>query len=111
MPSNFPLGMFAEAGYRGGEIALQPGDRLVIITDGMRERNAANLDLPAALRSIAGLHPREAVRALADAVLEIAGPMLADDATLLMLDWYDGHGQPRRSAAGADPQRASDSLT
>ncbi len=107
LPGNLPLGMFAEADYRSGEVALRPGDRLVLVTDGMRERSAAGLDLPGILRSIGDLHPREAVRALADAVLEVAGPTLADDATLLILDWYDGHPRGRRTSAGADPQRAS----
>jgi serine phosphatase RsbU (regulator of sigma subunit) len=110
LPGNFPLGMFAEADFHDVEIALRPGDRLVVVTDGMRERNAAALDLPAMLRSIGDLHPREAVRALADAVLEVAGPTLADDATLLMLDWYDGHGANRRATSGADPERASSAL-
>jgi serine phosphatase RsbU (regulator of sigma subunit) len=110
LPGNFPLGMFAEADFRAGETTLQPGDRLVVVTDGMRERNAAALDLPAILRSIGDLHPREAVRALADAVLEVAGPALADDATLLMLDWYGGHGADRRATSGADPERASSAL-
>ncbi|MET8119403.1 PP2C family protein-serine/threonine phosphatase [Micromonospora sp. NPDC005291] len=106
LPANFPLGMFPDEGYRSGEILLLPGDRLVIVTDGIRERNAADLDLPAALISIAHLHPREAVRALSDAVLATAGPVLADDATLLIIDWYGGHG-PRSSTAGADIGRAS----
>ncbi|MET7967595.1 PP2C family protein-serine/threonine phosphatase [Micromonospora sp. NPDC005305] len=107
LPRNFPLGMFTEADYHQGEITLQPGDRLVLVTDGMRERTAASLDLLAMLRSLGDLHPREAVRALADAVLEVAGPTLADDATLLILDWYGGHRRGRRTSAGADPQRAS----
>ncbi|MGC4856327.1 PP2C family protein-serine/threonine phosphatase [Micromonospora sp. DT4] len=107
LPSNFPLGMFPEEQYRSGEITLLPGDRLVIVTDGVRERSAADLDLVAALRKIAHLHPREAVRALSDAVLATAGPVLADDATLLIIDWYDGGHGPRRSAAGADIARAS----
>ncbi|WFE96077.1 PP2C family protein-serine/threonine phosphatase [Micromonospora sp. WMMD987] len=106
LPGNFPLGMFPEAGFRSGEVLLRPGDRLVVVTDGMRERNAAALDLPAALLDIARLHPREAVRALSDAVLATAGPVLADDATLLIVDWYGDHG-PRRSTAGADTSRAS----
>ena len=110
LPGNFPLGMFADAGYRAGEIALQPGDRLVVVTDGMRERNAANLDLAALLPSIAVLHPREAVRAMADAVLEVAGTTLADDATVLVIDWHGGHGRGRRTSAGADPGRASPAL-
>ncbi|SCG53265.1 Serine phosphatase RsbU, regulator of sigma subunit [Micromonospora humi] len=106
LPGNFPLGMFPDERYRTGEISLLPGDRLVVVTDGMRERNAADLDLPAALLDIAHLHPREAVRALSDAVLAAAGPVLADDATMLVIDWYDGHG-PRRTAGGADTARAS----
>jgi serine phosphatase RsbU (regulator of sigma subunit) len=107
LPRNFPLGMFPEATFRPGEVAFQPGDRLVIVTDGMRERNAARLDLPATLATMTDLHPREAVRMLADAVLEVAGPTLADDATVLMVDWYGDHGQPRHTDAGADPTRAS----
>lgn len=110
LPGNFPLGMFAGANYRADEIMLLPGDRLVVVTDGMRERNAASLDLPTLLRSIAGLHPREAVRALADAVLEVSGPTLADDATLLILDWHGGHSVDRRTSAGADQARASTAL-
>jgi serine phosphatase RsbU (regulator of sigma subunit) len=110
LPGNFPMGMFAEAGYRTGEVALHPGDRLVVLTDGVRERGAAKLDLLAALRSLAGLHAREAVRALADAVLKVAGPTLPDDATLLILDWYGNHRRPRRTTSGADPRRASPPL-
>ncbi|MEU7608394.1 PP2C family protein-serine/threonine phosphatase [Micromonospora sp. NPDC049204] len=106
LPANFPLGMFPDEGYRSGAVSLLPGDRLVIVTDGMRERNAADLDLPAALLGISHLHPREAVRALSDAVLAIAGPVLADDATLLIIDWYGGEGS-RSSTAGADTSRAS----
>lgn len=110
LPGNFPLGMFPGSGYRSGEVTLLPGDRLVLVTDGMRERNAADLDLSAELTSMVDLHAREAVRALADAVLAVAGPTLADDATLLIVDWYGEHGQPRRSSAGADPARASPAL-
>ncbi|MGK5519149.1 PP2C family protein-serine/threonine phosphatase [Micromonospora sp. URMC 107] len=106
LPANFPLGMFPDQRYRSGEIPLRPGDRLVIVTDGMRERNAADLDLPAALLAIADLHPREAVRALSDAVLATAGPALADDATLLIVDWFGTNGL-RSSTAGADVARAS----
>ncbi|MFK4243735.1 PP2C family protein-serine/threonine phosphatase [Micromonospora chokoriensis] len=110
LPGNFPLGMFSEAEFLHEEITLQPGDRLVVVTDGMLERNAANLDLPGVLGAISDLHPREAVRALADAVLEVGGPTLADDATLLIIDWYGGHGEDRRSSAGADLERASVAL-
>ncbi|MFI5931864.1 PP2C family protein-serine/threonine phosphatase [Actinoplanes sp. NPDC051494] len=111
LPRNFPLGMFAEADFTAGQVVLQPGDRLVVVTDGMRERKAAALDMPALLASLTDLHPREAVRALADAVLEVTGPTLADDATLLMLDWYGEHDRPRRTNAGADVVRASQALS
>jgi serine phosphatase RsbU (regulator of sigma subunit) len=107
LPRNFPLGMFPDSAFQAGEVTLQPGDRLVVVTDGMRERGAAKLDLTAELRLSADLHPREATRALADAVLRVAGPTLADDATLLVVDWYGRHGQARRSTAGADQGRAS----
>ncbi|NUR30136.1 MAG: serine/threonine-protein phosphatase [Catenulispora sp.] len=107
LPRNFPLGMIAGADFTSGRVTLQRGDRLVLVTDGMREREAENLDLTDALLKTADLHPREATRALADAVLEVAGPELPDDATLLILDWYGDHGQPRNSTAGADQGRAS----
>ncbi|MDO3683291.1 PP2C family protein-serine/threonine phosphatase [Micromonospora sp. C28ISP2-4] len=106
LPGNFPLGMFPGESYRSGELPLLAGDRLVLVTDGMRERNAADIDLPAALLRLAHLHPREAVRALSDAVLAAAGPVLDDDATLLVIDWYNSHG-PRNSTAGADRSRVS----
>jgi serine phosphatase RsbU (regulator of sigma subunit) len=107
LPRNLPLGILPDSTYRAGDVTLLPGDRLVIVTDGMRERQAETLDLAAELRLLAELHPREAARALADAVLQVTGPTLADDATLLIIDWYGEHGQPRRSTAGADPARAS----
>jgi serine phosphatase RsbU (regulator of sigma subunit) len=110
LPGNLALGMFPKTSYRAGEITLQPGDRLVVLTDGMRERKAADLDLPALLRELTALHPREAVRALADAVLEVAGPALADDATLLILDWHNEHSEERSSSAGADHARTSAAL-
>ncbi|WP_236647403.1 MULTISPECIES: SpoIIE family protein phosphatase [Micromonospora] len=102
--------MFPGIGYRAGEITLRPRDRLVVVTDGMRERKAAGLDLPAKLREMTGLHPREAVRSLADAVLEVAGPVLADDAALLILDWHNGHSEERSADAGADQARTSAAL-
>jgi serine phosphatase RsbU (regulator of sigma subunit) len=111
LPRNYALGLVPDSTYRAGEVTLLPGDRLVIVTDGMRERQAAALDLAAELRLLTQLHPREAARALADAVLRVAGPSLADDAALLIIDWYGGHGVLRRSTAGADPARASAPLS
>ena len=104
---NRPFGVLADKSYRADQLRLVPGDRLVLITDGMLERGAAALDLPTRLRDLARLHPREVVRVLGDLVLEVAGPALPDDACLLVLDWYGGHGHTRCATAGADPRRAS----
>ncbi|MGZ5417528.1 MAG: PP2C family protein-serine/threonine phosphatase [Nocardioides sp.] len=107
LPVDLPMGLFAESTYRGTQLTLSPGDRLVIVTDGMLERNAANIDLPAAIQETRSLHPREAVRALADSVLEATGHALSDDATVLCLDWHGLHDHNRRAVSGADPARTS----
>jgi serine phosphatase RsbU (regulator of sigma subunit) len=110
LPGNPALGMSTDTGYRTAQITLQPGDRLVVLTDGMLEGKAAGLDLPARLSELSALHPREAVRSLADTVLEAAGPDLADDATLLIIDWHNGHNTPRTTGAGADQTQTSTAL-
>jgi serine phosphatase RsbU (regulator of sigma subunit) len=86
---------------------LEPGDRLVFVTDGMLERNVASIDLPGAIAASRTLHPREAVRWLADSALDAAGHALADDATVLCLDWHGGHERERHQGTGADPLKAS----
>lgn len=105
---DLPFGLFPESTFRANRIDLQPGDRLVMVTDGMLEGNAAALSLPEGITDTRSLHPREAVRTMADRVLEATGHALRDDATLLCLDWHGDHGQDRHSVHGADLQRASD---
>ncbi len=107
LPVNLPLGLFADSRYESTDLVLERGDRLVLVTDGMLERGAATLDLVAEIGRTRELHPREATRRLTDKVLQTCGPILADDATLLVLDWYGGHGRDRVTVAGADPSRAS----
>lgn len=108
LAANVPLGLFGETRYRSAELRLEPGDRLVIVTDGMLERNAESVDLFRSISATRALHPREATRALADQVLEAAANELADDATLLVLDWHGGHDDGgRTTVAGADSERAS----
>ncbi|HVU91974.1 MAG TPA: GAF domain-containing SpoIIE family protein phosphatase [Jatrophihabitans sp.] len=104
LPVDLPFGLNGERGYRHTELPLEPGDRFVIVTDGMLERGAVELPLAELLDQTRGRHPREATRRLADAVIEIAGPRLADDATILVIDWHGGHGRDRDSRAGADRQ-------
>jgi serine phosphatase RsbU (regulator of sigma subunit) len=102
LPADLPFGLNEHRGYRRTDVPLEPGDRFVIVTDGMLERRAAALSITAVLDQTRNLHPREATRQLADGVLEVAGPQLADDATILMLDWHGRHGRDRDSHAGAD---------
>lgn len=102
LPVDPPFGLFPDTAYRTTRLTVAPGDRVVIVTDGMLERNAADLDLPQAIRDTRWLHPREAVRALADLALRTTGHALSDDATVLCLDWYGWHGRDRISRSGAD---------
>ncbi|MEW1954307.1 PP2C family protein-serine/threonine phosphatase [Terrabacter sp. NPDC080008] len=104
---DLPLGLFADSEYQPSELVLEPGDRLVLVTDGMMERNAAALDLRDAITHTRDLHPREATRRLTALVLESCGQNLADDATVLVLDWYGDHGRARRTSSGAEQWRAS----
>lgn len=103
MPAGLPLGLFAAEPYEELAFALEPGDRLVFVTDGMLERRAAVIDLVAEITTTREMHPRETTRRLADAVLAATGPVLADDATLLVLDWHGASGGNRDTVAGADP--------
>ena len=86
---------------------LEPGDRIVLLTDGMQERNAVNLDVADALAKSANLHPREVVHSLGSAILDATGGDLRDDATMVCLDWYGGPPRGRKTEYGADPDRAS----
>jgi Stage II sporulation protein E (SpoIIE) len=100
LPVNRPFGVLRDDAYRAAQLELQPGDRLVMLTDGMLERGAAALDLQARMQHLSDLHPREVVSVLADLVVDIAGPILRDDACMLVLDWL-----------GADPDRPAPPTT
>jgi serine phosphatase RsbU (regulator of sigma subunit) len=106
LAAGLPMGLFADETYSATDLQLEPGDRIVFVTDGMLERNAAALDLIAEIGQTRLMHPREATRKLADLVLQVTGPTLADDATLLVLDWHGRHGRDRHTVGGADANRA-----
>lgn len=97
-----PFGTPAGATWSVEEFALEPGDRVLFLTDGMLERNADSLDLPAMMVASAHLHPREAIQYLTLAVLEAVGGDLRDDATSLCLDWHGGAQGQRVTHAGAE---------
>ena len=84
---DLPFGLYPGRELRVQRFRLDPGDRLVLVTDGMLERNAEELDLAAILRRDARTHPRELVYQLAETVLHATGGDLNDDATVLCLEW------------------------
>ncbi|WP_229373228.1 PP2C family protein-serine/threonine phosphatase [Umezawaea beigongshangensis] len=93
--------------YRVQRLDLRPGDRLVLLTDGMFEREAAGADLSALVRDTARLHAREVVRTVTRAVRQACTDRLRDDATVLCLDWHGiGHTE-RHADNGADTDTAS----
>ena len=88
--------------FRVQQLPLEAGDRLVFLTDGMLERDAAAVDVPSILGDCRHLHPREAVQELTRAVVEACGGELGDDATVLCFDWHGGPERDRETSAGTD---------
>lgn len=102
-----PFGVVPGKSFELQPFPLEAGDRIVLLTDGMQERNAVDLDVAQTLIETADLHPREVVHRLGAAVLKETGGDLRDDATMVCLDWYGGPPRPRTSEQGADPGLAS----
>ena len=95
LKADLPFGILPDSGYRVQPVPLEQGDRLVFLTDGMLDRNAARVDIEAVIAGSAGMHPREAVQHLTHAVLQATDGNLKDDATALFLDWHGGLAEDR----------------
>lgn len=95
LKADLVLGVLPDMVYETQQLLLEDGDRLVLVTDGMFEREAADAEVARLLATLSGMHPREAAQVLTRAVLNVTGGAVRDDATILMLDWY---GAGRTSA-------------
>src|SRR6202012_2709837 len=102
-----PLGMFSDTRYRAQPLDLVPGDRLIIVSDGLYSaRNPAGRlygdnPLGSALRSARMQDPNETVRfVISDLLAHHEGSDLAEDAIAVCLDWTGTSMQPIAAASG-----------
>lgn len=87
-----PAGMFQQTSYQTQGLQLQPGDRLVLVTDGVLEAGApagefGEQRLAGLLLGTAELTPHQCVAEVLHTVRAYA-PRLHDDATVIVLDWF-----------------------
>ncbi|GAA3749839.1 PP2C family protein-serine/threonine phosphatase [Salinactinospora qingdaonensis] len=110
LDADLPFGAPFPHSYHVQPLEIRPGDRLVMLTDGMLERCAASAELPALVERTANLHPREVSSVLASTVLRACNGRPPDDATVLCLDWYGTEHRERDAQNGADLTQASPPL-
>lgn len=84
---DLPFGIMEGEQYRAQHTQLLPGDRLILVTDGLLEQAAEAFDLQSFAVANRALHGREFVRALCRAASLEARGQLNDDATVLCIDW------------------------
>ena len=97
-----PFGLVRDHAYQVQPLPLEPGDRLMFLTDGMLERNASTVDIRALMIEGAQMHPHEAVQHVVLALLKAADGVLKDDATAMCVDWHGGPPRDRATDSGAD---------
>ncbi|WP_245679653.1 PP2C family protein-serine/threonine phosphatase [Actinomadura hibisca] len=92
--AQLPLGMFGDANYAVEEFTVEPGDRLIIVSDGVHGAESAagelygNVALLQALRDTRLQNPPEAVRTFIRHFLDYHGDAEPkDDAVVVCVDW------------------------
>ncbi len=97
-----PFGAVPNSTYHIQTLPLEPGDRLMFLTDGVLEREAADADIRGVLAAGRDDHPREAVQHVIQAAMRASGNQLGDDATAFCLDWHGGPPRQRETNSGAN---------
>ncbi len=97
-----PFGAVPGHQFHRQPLPLEPGDRLMFLTDGVLERRASNVDISAVLAESRDAHPREAVQHLIQGAVRASGGELEDDATAMCFDWHGGPPRERESESGAN---------
>ncbi|GGL02348.1 PP2C family protein-serine/threonine phosphatase [Mangrovihabitans endophyticus] len=94
----FPLGMFEASDYRAERMSLRPGERLIIVSDGIVEAATeagryGEVALHRFVRRSAAMAPLQAVRTLLSDLRTYLGEAdLEDDAVVVCLDWNGPDG-------------------
>jgi serine phosphatase RsbU (regulator of sigma subunit) len=91
--ADLPMGLFADQPYDVQRFQVEPGDRVMLISDGIIEARPAAGDefgrdrLRGLILDTADEPPVEVVRLVTKAVMQHRATELRDDATILCLDW------------------------
>ncbi len=87
------LGIEIDTDWEVAELNLRQGDRIALLTDGWAEAHLENGGMfgreavVSVIKEGVGLSPEEAARLVIDRVTDVAHQPLADDLTLLVVDW------------------------
>ncbi len=106
-PRNRALGWFEDPGLAETVVKLEPGDRLVLFTDGFLEAKTPDGEVfgehrfAEAMVGLAPLQSEALVDEVVTAVERFAAGKLDDDLTMLVIEWLG-------AAAGDDPQQAGE---
>lgn len=94
VPAQLPLGLFERTMYDEHRTRLEPGDRLVLVSDGVLEAAPPGGEeygeerLVADLEALDGVGADETVRRVIRRLRHFEGVDLRDDITVIVLDWH-----------------------